>query len=169
MVMLERNTQNCQTLYQGGWHERTSPAAQSVRRPVCRALLAIYLICYLAGAGSLSGYLWSRGGHATPEQWAYHLLLERLGIPHHHEFEAETQGEGRAAPTPVASLLRLSLPVVSAPLAMQFAPGSDFLIIAPALAELVFRRFYRRLAADVIHLRQGLRPAPLERPPVLCA
>jgi hypothetical protein len=137
---------------------------------VCRALLVLYLACYLACAGTLSNELWSRGGHATPEQWSYHLLLVRLGIPHHHEFEAETQGEGRDAPGSDASLLRLSLPVISAPLAMPFTSGGALLIIAPALAELVFPTVHRRLAPHVVRLRQqGLRPAPLERPPALHA
>ena len=132
-------------------------------------LLALYLIGYLIGAGSLSGYLWAHGGHATPEQWAYHLLLVRLGIPHHHDFDAETQAEGRDVPTSVASLLRLSLPAISAPLAMPFAFGDALLIVAPVLPELVFPGVYRRLAAYTAQLRQGLRPAPPERPPAICA
>ncbi len=51
---------------------------------VARVVVVVYLATYLAWAGPLTGASWAGGGHATPEHWAYHLLLEQLGFHRHH-------------------------------------------------------------------------------------
>lgn len=55
----------------------------SAARPL-QLLLAAYLAVYLAWGGPFSAGLWLRGDHATPDQWAYHLLFDGLGFSHHH-------------------------------------------------------------------------------------
>lgn len=47
-------------------------------------VLAGYLAAITALGGPALSRAWEAGGHATPEQLAYHWLLVRLGVPHHH-------------------------------------------------------------------------------------
>ncbi len=43
-----------------------------------------YLAAYLMSAGPVLRAIWNEGGHATPELWAQHKLLDALGFAHHH-------------------------------------------------------------------------------------
>ncbi len=132
---------------------------------VCRALLVLYLACYLACAGTISNELWSRGGHATPEQWSYHLLLVRLGIHHHHELSAETLDEGSRSALLVKSFLPLSIPVISAPLETPFMPDGTPSLIAGMLPYLVPPLAHRRLFVQWQQILKGFLPMPPEKPP----
>ncbi len=49
-----------------------------------RVAIALYLSVYLVAAEPLTGWLWARGAHPTPEHWAQHLFLDAVGVAHHH-------------------------------------------------------------------------------------
>ena len=88
----------------------------SLARPF-QLVLAAYLAVYLVWGGPLSAGLWLRGGHATPDQWAYHALLEGLGFGHHHG-PAETPAPAEDAPVSapgVAVAARVPQPEIVAP------------------------------------------------------
>jgi hypothetical protein len=67
--------------------------------------LAAYLALHAALGGPALTRAWAAGGHATPEQWTYHLLLERLGFPHHHGPGEAGGADWRAGDQGVARLL----------------------------------------------------------------
>jgi hypothetical protein len=71
-------------------------------------------VLLLAG-GPLLDRAWARGGHGTPEQWAYHMLMMSLGLVDHHAHAVaestetsngvlgyEVEGVAFAAPGPSA-------------------------------------------------------------------
>jgi hypothetical protein len=49
-----------------------------------RWLVGTWLVIALVLSGPIASARWAVGEHATPEQWAQHVLLEALGIRHHH-------------------------------------------------------------------------------------
>src|SRR5688572_25310046 len=77
---------------------RSSSSLRGERAGMTGALAQVVLVVYFAAfcvwAGPLLREVWAEGGHATSEQWAYHTLLESLGITHHHGPEDRSQPAG---------------------------------------------------------------------------
>jgi hypothetical protein len=109
--------------------------APVVGRHAARLATALYLVVYLVAVAPLAGAAWVRGGHVTPEQWAYHQQLERLGVPHHH-------GSAGQAVAEQASPARASLETASA--LVSVSPSTAFRAAPPATA-LFFERLLELL------------------------
>ncbi len=138
------------------------------------ALASFTLVTYLALHAALGGpalsRAWTAGGHATPEQWTYHLLLERLGFPHHHGSPEAGTVDWRAGDARVAQLLLGAAPttsVTSGPL----APGAVPLLTLETANAAATRPLLPALQGGTpLDLHQTLRPhavqpAPPEIPP----
>lgn len=75
-------------------------AKESMGGKLVRSAVVTVVAVYLVWSVPLTSGVWDRGGHATPEHWAYHLLLEQLGFPHHHGSDGPAEaGTGAPAAT----------------------------------------------------------------------
>jgi len=110
----------------GVW--QTAPRAAGV-------LLTVFLACAVALGTLVQGQAWLRGEHLTPEHLAYHLQLERLGLPDHH---APPPATARGAGTGVvgAAVAPGGLPAPGPALASATAAGAGPALLAtlPAFA-----------------------------------
>lgn len=128
--------------------------------------LAIYLALYLVAGASVANYFWARGVHVTPEQWAYHDLLARLGFSRHHELMDDMPPGDVANVVAIRALLRSPTPLAGTPWTMPFVPDSSLLLLAGMLVAVVAPHAHRRVAIYDVVIREGLRPSPPERPPI---
>lgn len=90
---------------------------------LCRLGLSCYLVLYLVAAGPLTTMAWRHGAHVTPEQWAYHLLMTRLGIPHHHGVDDEESAPEHTSHSAPHVSITLLLPNMLPILSMSPAPS----------------------------------------------
>jgi hypothetical protein len=152
----------------GSMRRSSGPASERHQAPLsdfARAALVGYLAMYLVWAGPLTGGMWARGEHATPEQWAYHLLLSQLGFARHHGFVPagplpEASEPALLVPPPgVSSLLLPALPAppFSADSTLHQLGGA-FTVLALAAAS------WWRITLDGA-LREGRWREPPEKPP----
>jgi hypothetical protein len=78
---------------------------------VClRLILPAYLGLCLALGGLLHGQVWAAGGHTTPDQWLAHMVLDRLGLVHHHEPSPAAPVAARAIVLHPSLMPHLTLP-----------------------------------------------------------
>ena len=133
-----------------------------------RPALALYLTLYLVFSVSIQQELWRRGGHVTPEQWSYHVLLDSLGFPHHHHGgeEASAQPTQDNPPRTSWAVPAPGLNLLAAPPDFLKVPFDGTLTVAlsllAALATLMAP--VRRWAFDR-GLPDGERPPPPTPPP----
>jgi hypothetical protein len=135
------------------------------RAAFARLGLALYLLAYLVASGPLAAQAWAHGGHVTPEQWAYHNMMIRLGLPHHHDLD-------EAAEEPAGQSTRWLF---------HFAPllttHTGFAFMASSVLELIVGMAVVLPAAYVLSLNQpadepiptGIRPPLDDRPPISMA
>lgn len=136
---------------------------------LARVGVALYLATYLVWAGPVTTRLWVGGSHATPEHWAVHTVLNRMGIADHHtEAAMPLPWESADAQPSRPGLSESLLPTV------QLAQGvsglrtsldSAMLLSSPAPTELDRETWERIVGHD--RLPHGQSSNPLERPPAV--
>lgn len=177
------------------WHrvqQRTRPrrhwqrafTAMLTWRGFAQLCCALYLALYLVAANPLTQQVWLRGGHATPEQWAYHTLLERMGIVHHHGAGVvRTHGDSglyvhlspediqtldprvlRDLPR-VLALLPLPTATVTAPVPLALALETTLHLMSTLLLDHAPPAASAHLERHDLPCLVGITVAPLEKPP----
>jgi hypothetical protein len=135
---------------------------------MARVGLALYLALYLIAVGPVSGYVWARGGHATPEHWLYHMVLEQLGVADHH---GPVEGLPLSADRPLSAIrtiaagLHLDSPFVTAPAPTTFAPDPLLGLVLGLFPDLDPPAVDQRLALFDDPIPMSLSPEPPEQPP----
>ncbi len=121
----------------------------------CGLLLCLAVMLPLGATAS--GRIWRGGGHATPQQWTAHLLLEQNGILDHHHPASGFHSVLWAFEGSIASAPDL--------------PGSytaDLLLLIGVIVAIRVPLPWHRLACSVDGLLpDGTYPTPPNRPPRL--
>ena len=134
-------------------------------------LTALWIGVYLIWGSLLTHRLWLHGWHTTPEQWAYHALMEQLGIPHHHGYvddEPRSSPDGSAA----ATARRSDGPdLVAAQMVALAGPADGSSMLAATMGALVVGlgltiRLVRRRPSTATRFPDPPEPPP---PTILCS
>lgn len=148
-----------------------------------RSVLVLWVAVVLVAWGPLTTAVWQHGGHATPEQWAFHMVLDRLGLHQHHgrvlhahdayglHTHSSEDTDPNLAPTHATAdqIMRVVLPTRLPELT---APTSTMLLLQP-LWHLVVAR-HAILPEPVVErildwydppVHQGIIHSPPEKPP----
>lgn len=124
----------------------------------CRFALASYLVLYLSLSGLISVERWSKGAHVTPDMWAEHAELTRLGYVEHHHDHHEAPASTNVLPfIPGWS----ALPTF--PLLLDWTPFVAISIATLVTALVVGRLHITRSRAP---FKDHLSPVP-DRPPII--
>ena len=119
----------------------------------CGLLLCLAVMLPLGATAT--GRIWRGGGHATPQQWTAHLLLEQHGILDHHHPASGFDSVLWAFEGSIASAPNL--------------PGSytaDLLLLIGVIVAIRVPLSWHRLAGSVDGLvPDGTYPTPQSRPP----
>lgn len=128
-------------------------------------LIILWIGLYLIWGSLLTQQLWLHGWHATPEQWAYHALMEQLGISHHHGYEPDypLSSPGTEAQAPSRGITGLDL--VAAQALAPAAPVDGSSLLAAAVAALVvgalpIARLARHRRSPLTRFREPPEPPP---------
>jgi len=126
---------------------------------MCSLALAAYLALHAAVGGPALARAWAAGGHATPQQWTYHTVLERLGFSHHHALAG-----GGMAPNPrVAALLA----VEQAPIVLAASAGATPLTLDTAHVASSPSLFLESSDSSAkVERRHAVRPPNVPAPPL---
>lgn len=136
---------------------------------LARIGIALYLATYVVWAGPVTTRLWVGGGHATPEHWTVHSLLEQLGVVDHHAHASVAgSAESRATPPWDAGVSAFLLPLVQLTQAMSGVRTGpeNAAVLGPSAPPETGHSFWERVMTDD-PLPLGLFSVPIERPPAM--
>lgn len=128
------------------------------------AVAVLWIGVYLIWGSLLTQWLWSRGLHATTDQWAYHALMEQLGNPNHHGY---VEDQAVSAPDGAAPGPRVAGPDLVAAQATALAgPADGGSLLAASVAALCLGLLVSgRLPGRRQQLLARLREPPESPPP----
>lgn len=130
------------------------------------SLVVLWLGAYLTWGSLLTQRLWLHGWHSTPEQWAYHALMEQLGVLHHHGYVDDGAPIAPdAASTPSARGIG-GPDLVAAQMASLAGPGDASSLLTAAVGILCVGVLpIARLVSGCRPLRTRFREPPEPPPP----
>lgn len=148
-----------------------------------RSALVLWVALVLVAWGPLTTAVWQRGGHATSDQWVYHMAFERLGLHQHHggvlhgydgygphSLSPETADPNLAYTQAIAdqilhTLLATTPAKVIAPISPALIPQTLWHLITTGTLALPDPAVERTLDWRDPPVHEGIIPPPPEKPP----